>query len=146
MDNKYLNKEWWMNWLEKLFPENYGTPEPNWNISAGALNWKYWKFHWYKKNEFILGINYTHRYSPKITVRVQNRPDLIYEGTFNLKEAENEATFIEALSNCDLMPLCVNVAWAKPFIEYYFKKALNSSSGMSNVSAFAHTLKDNCDG
>lgn len=120
MVKKYLEKEWWLRKLPELFPENYGTPEPDWDLQL-----EYDEFlntHWYKNGFFLLGITYGKKHHPPfLSIRVIGQPDLTVKHPFNMQSAEDEISFIESLANPDLLPLCVNISQAQPFIEYYFK-------------------------
>lgn len=134
MENQYLNKTWWMNWLKNIFPENHGTYNPAWGAKSSAQTSHFIspEPHWYKSGIFIFGITYASATSkwptekepgpPFVTIRVLGRPDLGLD--FLLKLTEDEISFIEALANPDLLPLCVNINWAQPIIEYYFKEGI----------------------
>jgi hypothetical protein len=119
---KYLNKEWWLKKLPELFPENYGTPEPSW-----GLNLEFDEFlntHWFKKDFFLFGITYQGKYQPPIiSIRIIGQPTLTVKHPFNMQSADDEFLFIKALACPNLLPLCININHAQPFIEYYYKNA-----------------------
>jgi hypothetical protein len=127
---KYIDRAWWLEYLENLFPEQHYTPLPEWHLHFPFYQMQHEDIRWFKKDNLILGILFHDRQAPKLYIRALNSKTLIINHTVAIanKFINDELLVIESIAKPELIPLCLGIDWAEPLIEYLLANPISGSS------------------